>query len=118
MAYLYNMVSVKMARELAMTFDEVTEEPHHDIVSFKVKKIFATLNEKEKRMTVRLTPIDQNVFCTFDNMVIYPVPNAWGKLGWTHVNLVKVRKEMLKDILGVAYCTVAPKRLADKYRIE
>ena len=50
--------------------------------------------------------------------MIYPVPNAWAKYGWTHVNLAKVRKEMLKDILTVAYCTVAPKKLADKYRIE
>jgi hypothetical protein len=118
MPYLYNMVSIKTAKELAMAFDEVTEEPHHEVVSFKVKKIYATLNEKEKRMTVRLNPIDQDVFCSFDNTVIYRVPNAWGKYGWTHINLAKVRKEMLMDILNVAYCTVAPKKLADKYRIE
>ena len=112
------MISAKMARQLAMSFDEVTEEPHHDKTSFRVKKIFATLNEKEKRMTVILSALDQNVFCSFDKTVIYPVPNAWGRYGWTHVNLVKVRKEMLKDILTVAYCTVAPKKLADKYKIE
>lgn len=112
------MVTTKTARELAMAFDEVTEEPHFEITSFRVKKIYATLNEKEKRMTVRLSPIDQDVFCSFDNTVIYRVPNAWAKYGWTNVNLKKIRKEMLKDILTVAYCTVAPKKLADKYRIE
>lgn len=112
------MVTTKTARELAMSFDEVTEEPHFEITSFRIKKIFATMNEKEKRMTVRLSLLDQDVFCSFDKSVIYPVPNAWAKYGWTHVNLTKVRKEMLKDILTVAYCTVAPKKLADKYRIE
>ncbi len=112
------MVSIKTARELAMAFDEVTEEPHFDKTSFKVKKIFATMNEAEKRMTVKLTPLDQNVFCSFDATVIHAVPNAWGKQGWTNVHLPKIRKEMLKDILTVAYCTVAPKALADKYRIE
>lgn len=111
-------MSVKAARELALAFDEVTEEPHHEITSFRVKKIFATMNEKEMRMTVRLSAIDQDVFCTFDNTVIYRVPNAWAKYGWTNINLRKIRREMLKDVLTVAYCTVAPKRLADKYRIE
>lgn len=113
------MISTKTAREIALAFDEAIEEPHFENTAFKVKKkIFVTMNEPEKRMTVKLTALDQDVFCTFDKNVIYPVPNAWGKQGWTHVNLKTVRKEMLKDILTVAYCTVAPKKLGDKYRIE
>lgn len=113
------MITTATARKLATAFDEVTEEPHFDNTAFKVKKkIFATMNEPEKRMTVKLSPLDQNVFCTFDATVIYPVPNAWGKQGWTHVNLKTVRKEMLQDVLTVAYCTVAPKKLADKYKVE
>lgn len=113
------MPTTKTARELAMAFDEVTEEPHFEVTSFRIKKkVFATMNEPEKRMTVKLTPIDQDVFCTYNATVIYPVPNAWGRQGWTHVNLHTVPKEMLQDILTVAYCTVAPKKLADKYRIE
>ncbi|MBS1773153.1 MAG: MmcQ/YjbR family DNA-binding protein [Bacteroidetes bacterium] len=113
------MVSIKTTRELALAFDEVSEAPHFELTSFRVgKKIFATMNEKEKRITVRLSPIDQDVFCSFDKEVIHAVPNAWGKHGWTNVHLPKIRKEMLKDVLTVAYCTVAPKKLADKYRIE
>lgn len=113
------MVSIAAARQSAMSFDGVTEEPHFEKTSFRVaKKIFATMNEAEKRMTVRLAPIDQDVFCSFDKGVIYPVPNTWGKHGWTHVNLRTIPKEMLKDILTVSYCTVAPKRLAEKYKID
>ncbi|MBL7683614.1 MAG: MmcQ/YjbR family DNA-binding protein [Flavipsychrobacter sp.] len=113
------MITTATARKLATTFDEVTEEPHFEVTSFRIgKKIYATMNEPEKRMTVKFTTFDQDVFCTFDKEVIYPVPNAWGKQGWTHVNLKKIRKEMLLDVLTVAYCTVAPKKLADKYRIE
>ncbi len=113
------MVTTKIAHQLAMAFDKVTEVPHHEITSFRVgNKIFATMNEPEKRMTVRLSLLDQDVFCSFDKNVVYPVPNAWAKYGWTHVNLRTIRKEMLNDILTVAYCTVAPKKLADKYRIE
>lgn len=113
------MIKIATARQLAMSFDEVTEEPHFEKTSFRVaKKIFATMNEPEQRMTVRLSHIDQDVFCSFNKNVIYPVPNAWGKQGWTHVNLRTIRKEMLKDILTVSYCTVAPKRLAEKYKAD
>lgn len=113
------MVTTKTARALSMDFDQVVEEPHHEITSFRVgKKIYATLNEPEKRMTVRLTALDQDVFCSFDKNVIYPVPNAWAKYGWTNINLKTIRKEMLKDILTVSYCTVAPKKLAEKYNVN
>lgn len=113
------MVNIKTARTLAMAFDEVIEAPHFELTSFRVgKKVYATMNEKEKRLTVRLSPIDQDVFCSFDKNVIHPVPNAWGKHGWTNVHLPLIRKEMLQDILTVAYCTVAPKKLAEKYKIE
>lgn len=113
------MINTKIALEIAISFDEVTEEPHFEKTSFRVnKKIFATMNEQEKRMTVRLSVLDQDMFCSFDKNVIYPVPNGWGKHGWTHVNLKTIRKEMLKDVLTVAYCTVAPKKLAEKYRVE
>ncbi|MCB0699708.1 MAG: MmcQ/YjbR family DNA-binding protein [Chitinophagales bacterium] len=113
------MVTAITARKLALAFDETEEAPHHEVTSFRVKKkVFATMNEKEHRMTVRLTPLDQNVFCSFDENVVYPVPNGWGKHGWTHANLKTIRKEMLQDLLTVAYCTTAPKKLAEKYEID
>jgi hypothetical protein len=54
---------------------------------------------EHNRATVKLSAADQDIFCTFDNTVIYPVPNKWGKQGWTHVNLLTVREEMLTEIL-------------------
>ncbi|UPT67849.1 MAG: MmcQ/YjbR family DNA-binding protein [Sphingobacteriales bacterium JAD_PAG50586_3] len=98
-----------------MSFPEAVEVPHFEIPSFRVKKkIFATLNPKENRCCIKLNPIDQNVFCSFDSTVIYPVPNKFGKQGWTLVNLGKVKKEMLIDALTTAYCTVAPPKLAEQ----
>lgn len=64
---------------------------------------------------VKLTPEDQSVFCAFDPAVIFPVPGGWGKKGATFIELKKLRKTMLKDALTVAYCTVAPKKLAEKF---
>lgn len=113
------MVKAETVRKIALAFDETDEAKHHEIVSFRVKKkIFATLNEKENRATVRLSPVDQSVFCSFDQTVIFPVASGWAKYGWTNINLKKVRKETLTDALTMAYCCVAPPKLADKYRPE
>ena len=110
------MISRDEVRKCALSFDGSTEEPHFSKTSFRVKgKIFATLNLEHERACVRLSPIDQNVFCAFKEDVIYPVPNAWGKNGWTLINLKKVRKDMFKDALKSAYCFVAPAKLAAKY---
>jgi hypothetical protein len=42
-------------------------------------------------------------FSAFDKTVIYPVPNKWGKQGWTFVELDKVEEETLIDALTTAY---------------
>ena len=110
------MVSIETVRKLALSFPETDEHPHFERRAFRVKKkIFATLSEKDNTMSLKLTLHDQSVFCAFDNTVIYPVPGGWGRMGFTFVNLKKVKMAMFKDALTVAYCTVAPHKLAEKY---
>ena len=110
------MVTIEEFKELALSFQETTTLPHFEKASFRVgKKIFATLDESKKIACLKLNEIDQNVFSAFDKTVIYPVPNKWGKQGWTFIELPKVKKAMLKDALTTAFCTVAPKRLANLY---
>ncbi len=111
------MVSIENFKQLALSFDEAQELPHFEKTSFRInKKIFATLDIVKKRACLKFTEIDQSVFGAFDKSVIYPVPGAWGKKGFTYVELQKVRTDMLKDALTVSYCTVAPKKLAEKYK--
>lgn len=87
------MVSIKAFRKLALSFPETTELPHFENTSFRVmKKIFATLSENRERACLKFSEIDQSAFCSFDETVIYPVPNKWGKQGWTLVELNKVKK--------------------------
>lgn len=98
------MVSIKNFRELALSFPETDERPHFEKTSFRVKKkIFATLSDQTNLAVVKLSEIDQSVFCSFDRSIIYPVDNKWGKQGWTVINLKKVRKDMLMDALTTAY---------------
>lgn len=109
------MVTVASFCKLAMSFPGTIEQPHFDKRSFRVKKkIFATLHEKEKRVVIKLSAIDQSVFCAFDTTVIYPVPGGWGRQGWTIIELKKVKSSMLKDALTVSWRSVAPKGLIDQ----
>jgi hypothetical protein len=64
---------------------------------------------------LKLSLVDQSVFCAFDPAIIYPVPGGWGRMGFTTVNLKKVKKVMLKDALTTAYCNVAPPKIAEKF---
>jgi hypothetical protein len=108
------MIKEETCREIALSFPETTEAPHFEKPSFRVaKKIFATINLKENRVCVKLSEIDQDVFSSFDKNIIWPVPNKWGKMGWTLVDLGTIREDMLIDIFRMAYCEVAPKRLAE-----
>jgi hypothetical protein len=112
------MVTIQEARKLALSFPETDERPHFDKKAFRVKKkIFATLDEKANRMMVKLSPKDQSVFCSYNSEVIYPVSGGWGRQGATFVELKKVRKLMFKDALTTAYCTVAPPKLGDPFRL-
>lgn len=111
------MVSTETFRRVAMGFDEAEELPHFEKSSFRIKKkIFATLDLKNNRACLKLSAVDQSVFSAFDKSVIYPIPNKWGKQGWTFIELKKVRKDLFKDALTCAYCEVAPKALAEKYK--
>jgi predicted DNA-binding protein (MmcQ/YjbR family) len=109
------MISIKTVRQIALAFEEAKEEPHFDKISFRVnKKIFATLDVNLNRIVLKLSEIDQSVFSAYDTTIIYPVPNKWGKQGWTIIELKTVKKEVLKDALKTSYCLTAPKRLSEK----
>ena len=111
------MIDIEKVRKMALAFDEATEEPHFEKASFRIrKKIFATLDMAKRTVVLKFTPADQSAFSAFDESVIYPVPGAWGRKGWTIVELEKAGEDLFEDALTTSYCTVAPKKLAEKYR--
>lgn len=110
------MVDIKTFKKLALAFPEVVEQPHFEKTSFRIKKkIFATLSIETSMACVKLSEIDQSVFCSFDKSIIFPVDNKWGKQGWTFIDLKKVRKDLLADALATSYQEVLkPKPLSKK----
>ena len=102
--------------QYALTFAEATAAPHFHKISFRVrKKIFATLDEKENTLVVKLNEIDQSVFADIGGDHVYPVPGAWGKKGWTIIEYGSVQEELIKDAIKVSYCNVAPVSLSNIY---
>jgi hypothetical protein len=107
------MITIDDFRKLALTFPETTEEPHFEKTSFRVqKKIFSTYDAKKHRACIKLALTDQDVFALADKQHFYAVDNAWGKQGWTLIELSGVKKVLFADALTSAYVNVAPKKLS------
>ncbi len=108
------MTNFSLLHEYLLSLPEVTEEPHFEKRSYRVKKkIVATVDEKEEFFVVKLTDLQQSVFCKWDESACHPVPNKWGLQGWTRVYFEKVEADFLKDIVKASYMNVAPKKLGD-----
>lgn len=105
------MIDNETFKQIALSFPETTEQPHFYKTSFRVnKKIFATLDENTGKASLKLSPLDQSVFCAFDNSIVYPANSAWGTQGWTIFELNKVNKGMIRDALKIAYRGAASKK--------
>ena len=106
---LKKMSTTDTFTHLALSLEEVHQEPHFDKTSFRYKKkIFATLNIAEKRSTLKFLPEEQSMLCKVNPEAIFPVPNKWGTHGWTHVLYEQIPKEILFELLKTAYLSVRP----------
>ena len=99
-------------RRFALSLPEVTEEPHFDYASFRVKgKIFATVPPEEKFL---------HVFVDGEELELMPTvrPNAYEKLFWgkrvayLRVTLAAAKADEVKALLRSAWRRRAPKKLA------
>lgn len=105
----------KHFQEIALSLREVKQDLHVGKISFKVKgKIFATLNSEMQRATLKLSLKDQDLFGLHDSKAVFPVPNKWGRMGWTHIDFNHVKQAVIRDILLAAYMEVAPKKLVEQ----
>ncbi len=97
---------------MALAFPDTVELPHFEKISYRYKKkIFATLDEKKSWVCIKLDEREQDVFCMIDPTMIFPVPNKWGRQGWTIVNLTIVTPEILQDALRSSYRNVSKRNV-------
>ena len=105
------MITAATFRKKALQFDQVSEKPHFEKASFRIReKIFATLDSINKRATLKLNETDQSVYCLIRPAFATPATGAWGKQGWTIFDLKKAPGNIITEALGKAYLNVAPKK--------
>ena len=89
--------------------------PHFEKKSYRIKKkIFATVDVKKNRLGVKFSQPDQSVFCSYNPEIIYPVQGAWGKQGFTFIELKKVRKDLCRQALQVSYENVLKGKVSSR----
>ena len=100
-------------RRLALALPEAIESQHQGSPDFRVaNKIFASFGVRDPRFAVvKLSPPDQEMLCGAEPQIFAPIDGAWGRRGWTKVNLSKVDASAAQSALSAAWRTVAPRKL-------
>ena len=70
-------------------------------------------NLEEKWCTLKFLPVQQAEFC--EHPANFPVPNKWGKLGWTHCELEKISKDDFLLFVKIAWQNVLSKKMIKEY---
>ena len=99
-------------RDIALSFAGTSEQPHFERTAFKVRRIYATLSPDGKTANLKLTPDEQEFKCMLAPEVFAPVPNAWGKQGWTTLTLANATAADLKAALEMAWTHAVPAKPA------
>ena len=114
------MLTFDAARKLALSLPEVEEKDHFGSPSFRIRgKIFAQLSAPDKdelRAILKLSVADQTALSLSDPEVFSSVP-AWGRHGWTCVQLDGIDAPTFGGLLRTAWMLVAPKKLAASSKI-
>jgi hypothetical protein len=97
------MATAKDLRRMAMAIEGTSETPHFDRAAFKVARIYVTLAADGKTANFKFTPDEQEFKCMMLPDAFAPVPNAWGKQGWTTATLSALSKADLQSALETAW---------------
>ena len=97
------MVSAEEFAKVALAFDRVTRHQHFDRTAFKARVIFATLASDGLSANIKFSPEDQQFKVMLAPDIFSPLDNAWGRQGWTRVELMRIDQWELHAVLGMAY---------------
>lgn len=104
------MATGKDLRRLALALEGTMEAPHFDRAAFKVARMYVTLAADGRTANFKFTPDEQEFKCTVAADAFAPVPNAWGKQGWTAATLSKLSAPELKAALEMAWAHAVKKK--------
>jgi hypothetical protein len=108
------MATAKDLRRFALALEGTSEAPHFDRTAFKVGRIYATLAADGRSVNFKFAPDEQELKCLTAPDAFAPVPNAFGKQGWTTARLSALSAAELKDALRIAWRHALPKKSVRK----
>jgi hypothetical protein len=97
-------------RLMALALEGTTEAPHFERTAFKVARIYVTLAPDGRGANFKFSPDEQEFKCMMAPEAFRPVPNAWGKQGWTTADLAKLSTAELENALETAWAHALPKK--------
>jgi hypothetical protein len=104
------MATAADLRRAALALEGTTESPHFDRAAFKAARIYVTLAPDGKTANFKFTSEEQEFKCMLAPQAFQPIPNAWGRQGWTTATLSKLSKAELQDALRIAYAHGAARK--------
>jgi hypothetical protein len=90
-------------QRIALSLEGTTQAPHFDRTAFKVARIYATLAPDGRTANFKVAPDEQQLKCQVAPDAFMPVPNAWGRQGWTTATLAQLTIPELEDALQMAW---------------
>ena len=97
-------------RRMALKLEGTTEAPHFDRAAFKVARIYVTLAADGRTANFKFMPDEQELKCLLAPKAFAPVPNAWGKQGWTTAKLSALTAAELRNALETAWAHAVSKK--------
>jgi hypothetical protein len=109
------MSDLDQARRFAMSLPEVTEQPHHDMSSFRVRgKIFVTVPPDEEHLHVFVDEPEITASVAEDPAAFEPL--RWGRqVRGVRVNLAAAPADRVQELIEESWRRKAPKRLLADY---
>ena len=99
-------------RRIALSLEGTVEAPHFDRSAFKVARTYVTLAADGGSANFRFTSDEQEFKCMMAPEAFAPVPNAWGRQGWTTADLARLTEAELASALQAAWVHALKKRPA------
>lgn len=94
-------------REIALNLDGVTDKAHMNHPDFRANgRIFASLLSNERRACLKLSPEEQRELVRRHPTAFTRANGAWGRQGWTIVDLAKAETAAVRSALLLAYVQV------------
>ena len=102
-------------RRIALSMPYALEKPHHDRAGFRVDaprgKMFATMISDETEANVFLSVEEQEMLCSAEPDIFYPVPNKWGEKGATTIRLQAADAATLTSAITMSWRRAAPPKV-------